>query len=245
MNADRSTSMLKAMTAAALAGCLVAPAALAQQRTDLSTRSGHDVGVTLTNYKYSEPGVMAIKARKIGFDYSITHAIGSEWPNRNNGWFVRADLRYATGKGDYSSSISGSLNDRVDWYYEVRGLIGKDYDQGSYVLSPYAGLGFRHLYNDLRGVTNTGAVGYRRESNYTTLPIGVMHRMALSNQSQLHSTVEYLRGCYWIGRRGRAVKSRESVPGTVFSRVLGRSANGVEPARGAAFRALVAVVTRS
>ncbi len=191
MNADRSTSMLKAMTAAAVAGCLIAPAALAQQRTDLSTRSGHDVGVTLTNYKYSEPGVMAIKARKIGFDYSITHAIGSEWPNRNNGWFVRADLRYATGKGDYSSGISGTLNDRTDWYYEVRGLIGKDFDQGSYVVSPYAGLGYRHLYNDLRGVTSTGAVGYRRENDYTTLPIGVLHKMNLSNQSQLHTTVEY------------------------------------------------------
>jgi len=191
MNVDRSMSMIKATTVAALAGCLVAPAALAQQRVNLTTQSGHDVGVSLTDYKYKEPGVMTIKARKIGFDYSVTHAIGSEWPNRNNGWFVRADLRYATGKGDYSSSISGTLNDRTDWYYEVRGLIGKDYDQGNYVLAPYAGLGFRHLYNDLRGFTNTGAVGYRRESNYTTLPIGVMHRMALSNQSQLHSTVEY------------------------------------------------------
>ena len=183
--------MLKAMTAAALAGCLVAPAALAQQRTDLSTRSGHDVGVTLTNYKYSEPGVMAIKARKIGFDYSITHAIGSEWPNRNNGWFVRADLRYATGKGDYSSNSSGTQNDLPDWYYEVRGLLGKDFDFGGYSLSPYAGLGYRYLFNDLRGTTSVGSQGYRRESRYTTLPIGVTHKINLANQKQLLTTLEY------------------------------------------------------
>ena len=190
MNMDRYRVFIKPVTALAMAACVASPAALAQ-RVNLTTQSGHEVGTTLTSYKYTEPGLMRIKATKIGFDYTGTYAIGSEWPNRSNGWFVRADVRYATGKGDYSSSISGSINDRTDWYYEVRGLIGKDFDMGQYVLSPYAGLGYRHLYNDLRGFTTTGAAGYRRENDYTTLPIGLVHRMALSGQSQLHTTVEY------------------------------------------------------
>ena len=124
-------------------------------------------------------------------NHVTTLTIGAEFPNRNDGWFLRGDIRYATGKGDYSSNLTGTLNDRPDRYYEVRGLVGKDFDLGNYTLSPYAGLGYRHLYNDLRGVTSTRALGFRRESNYTTLPVGVTHKMNLANQMQLLTTVEY------------------------------------------------------
>ena len=191
MNVDRPMGMIKAMAAVALAGCFAASVAIAQN-TDLATKTGNNVGVTLTGYKYDEPGTMTLKATKVGLDYTGTYAIGSQWPNRNEGWFLRTDVRFATGKADYSSPISGTLNDREDWYYEVRGLVGKDFDMGSYVLAPYIGVGFRHLYNDLRGITTTFARGYRRESNYTTLPIGVTHKMNLSGGSQLHTTVEYM-----------------------------------------------------
>jgi hypothetical protein len=189
MNVDRSIGLLKAMPVAALACCLTALPALAQ-RGELATRTGNEIGVTASSYKYTEPGNISIKAAKVGFDYSGTYAIGSEWPNRNDGWFVRGDLRFATGKGDYSG-ISGTLNNRPDWYYEIRGLIGKDFRFGDYTLSPYAGLGYRYLFNDLRGVTSTGAGGYRRESNYTTIPVGVTHKMNLANQAQLLTTAEY------------------------------------------------------
>jgi len=187
---NRSTALLKALPLTALACCLTALPALAQA-ADLATKTGNELGVSVSGYKYTEPGNMSIKATKIGFDYSGTYAIGSEWPNHSKGWFVRGDLRYATGKGDYDSGASGSLNARPDWYYEVRGLLGKDFHFGDYTLSPYAGLGYRYLYNDLRGATSTGARGYRRESNYTTLPIGVIHKMGLANQAQLLTTVEY------------------------------------------------------
>lgn len=190
MTIDRSTGLRRILSVTALAGCLATPAALAQNNT-LATRSANDVGVSLTGYKYTEPGLMTLKAQKVGFEYAGTYAIGSEWPNRSEGWFVRGELRYATGKADYSSGASGSIDNRTDWYYEVRGLLGKDFDMGNYVLAPYAGLGFRHLYNDLRGLTTTGARGYRRESDYTTLPIGVIHKMNLSNNTQLHTTLEY------------------------------------------------------
>lgn len=188
MNVDRSIGLLKTMTFAALA-CTALPALA--QNAGLTTRTGNEVGVTVSDYKYTEPGIMAIKATKIGFEYSGTYALDSEWPNQSKGWFVRGDVRYATGKGNYSSGLSGTINDRPDWYYEIRGLIGKDFYFGDYTLSPYAGLGYRYLFNDLRGVTSTGGLGYRRESNYSTLPVGVTHRMNLANQSQLLTTVEY------------------------------------------------------
>ena len=224
MNVDHRSIglLLKAMRVTAFACCLTALPALAQS-TDLATKTGNELGVSVSGYKYTEPGNMSIKATKIGFDYSGTYAIGSEWPNHSNGWFVRGDLRYATGKGDYSSGVSGTLNNMPDWYYEVRGLVGKDFHFGGYTLSPYAGLGYRYLFNDLRGTTSTGAIGYRRESHYTTLPIGVTHKINLANQKQLLTTVEY---SYLI--RGRQdAKLSDSNPATQDVSLAQRSGYGL------------------
>ena len=190
MSVYRSSRLRKGAPAAAFVCCLAGFPMFAQG-DELPTKSGSEVGVSVSGYKYDEPGLAAIKATKIGFDYSGTYALDSQFPSRNKGWFLRGDARYATGKADYSSPISGTINNRPDWYYEVRGLVGKDFFLGEYTLSPYAGLGYRYLFNDIRGVSSTGAAGYRRESNYFTLPVGVTHKMALSNQSKLLSTVEF------------------------------------------------------
>lgn len=190
MNTARSIGIRKTMRVAAVA-CALLPLPAHSQDAELATKSGNEVGVTFSGYKYTEPGLLTLKANKIGIDYSGTYAFGSEWPNRSEGWFVRGDVRFATGKVDYSSSLSGSINNRPDRYYELRGFVGKDFHFANYTLSPYAGLGYRNLYNDLRGVTSTGARGYRRESNYLTLPIGVAHRMNLANQRQLLTTLEF------------------------------------------------------
>ena len=211
MNVDRSIGIIKLMRFTAFACFLTALSTLAQS-AELATKTGNEIGVTVSGYKYTEtePSNISIKAAKVGFDYSGTYAIGSEWPKRSDGWFVRGDLRYATGKADYSSSISGTLNNRPDWYYEIKGLIGKDFSFGDYSLSPYAGLGYRYLFNDLRGLTSTGIPGYRRESKYYTLPIGVTHRMNLANEAQLLTTVEY---SYLIRGRQHSTLS-DSIPAT-------------------------------
>lgn len=191
MNLDRPINSLKSAKVAAFAcGFMLLPALA--HAADLATKTGNDLGVTVSGYKYTEPGVMSVKATKVGFDYSGTYALGSEWPNRSKGWFVRADLRYVTGKADYNGGATGTLNNVPDWYYEARGLVGKDFHYSGYTLSPYAGLGFRYLFNDLRGTTSTGGSGYRREGHYTTLPLGVTHKMNLaSQQAQLVTTFEY------------------------------------------------------
>jgi hypothetical protein len=79
---------------------------------------------------------------------------------------------------------------------------------GDTTLSPYVGLGYRQLFHDLRGITSTGSLGYRRESTYLTLPLGVVHQMRLENQARLVSTVEY---AHLI--RGRQESRRSDVPG--------------------------------
>ena len=79
--------------------CFTSGASLAQNK-ELATQTGNEFGVILSNYRYTEPGVMNLKATKIGFEYSGTYAIDPEWPNQNKGWFLRTELRYLTGKAD-------------------------------------------------------------------------------------------------------------------------------------------------
>lgn len=171
------------------AACLVSAWA---QASDLSTRSGHSLGLNLSAYTYDEPAVMSLKSRQLGVDYTATYALGGTWPRSNEGWFVRGELRLASGKADYRSPISGTIDGTGNVYVEARGLVGRDFDRGSYVLAPYVGLGLRQLRNDLRGLSSTGARGYRRVSEYTSLPMGLTHRMKLSDQSLLDTTVEYM-----------------------------------------------------
>jgi hypothetical protein len=186
-------SLSRRLAAASLA--LLGAAGLSSawaQASDLSTRSGHSLGLDLSAYTYDEPGVMTLKSRQLGVDYAFTYALGGTWPRSNEGWFVRGELRLATGKADYRSSISGSIDGTGNGYVEARGLVGRDFDRGGYVLAPYVGLGLRQLRNDLRGVSSTGARGYRRASEYTSLPMGLTHRVKLADQSQLATTVEYM-----------------------------------------------------
>jgi hypothetical protein len=176
-----SSVYLKTSLAYAIAlGCVSAAA----QYPSLGTSSENTFGISASNYKYDEPGYMTLKATKLGLDFSSTYAPGAKWPhNSSDAWFYKAQLSYASGKADYTSPISGNLNNTPHWYYEARALMGKDTDMGSYVLSPYAGLGYRHLYNNLT---------YDRVSNYTTLPVGFTHKISLADQSQLHTTFEYM-----------------------------------------------------
>ena len=153
------------------------------QPHELASKSENFYALSLSNYKYDEPGYMTLKAQKIGLAYSGTHAFGAAWPNPNQAWFLRTDLSYSSGGADYQSPISGNISNTPSWYLEARALFGKDIQMGSYVLAPYVGVGHRHLYSD---------IGYQRDSYHTTLPIGITHKVKLDNQAQLLTTFEYM-----------------------------------------------------
>jgi hypothetical protein len=171
--------------------CGVAHAETQQQ--GLATQTGRTVGVSVADHQYDEPGVMRLRSHKVGIDFSGTYALVSQWPHATQGWFLRGDLQYAGGKADYSSPFSGNLNDTADWFYELRGYLGKDIALGAYLLAPQIGWGYRYSYNDLRGGTTAGNSGYRRENTMQTLSIGLLHRMKLKHGAQLTSTIEYMR----------------------------------------------------
>jgi len=76
-------------------------------------------------------------------------------------------------------------------------VAGRDFVGKSVSLSPFLGLGYRYLYNDSRGYTSTGAIGYRRESNYLYAPIGLTMRIHLGSRWVLAPTGEadvFIRG---------------------------------------------------
>lgn len=161
---------------------LIATTTACAESINLKTQTGKNIGLSLSSYQYQEPGLMSSKGSKLGLDLNATKVL-------QNDRFMRGELRYAFGSVDYNGS--GSASGEPDWYIEARGLVGKDWAINDAVLAAYTGIGYRYLFNDARGITSTGAVGYRRESNYFYLPIGIIHRMALNDRARLVGTLEY------------------------------------------------------
>lgn len=159
------------------------------ESASLQTRTGKDIGLSISSYQYQEPGIMSLQGMKMGLDLHAVKVL----EERDN-LILRGDLRYALGTVDYTSTNTGSATGNPDWYIEARGLVGKDWAIKDAVISPYAGLGYRYLFHDGRGISCTISTcywGYRRESNYVYLPVGIIHRSALNDQARLESTLEY------------------------------------------------------
>ena len=143
------------------------------------TESGNEFAVSLGLYRYEEPGLMSLRGLKGGFDLRTTKAY------RARHAFLRGELRYAGGRVDYTSNGTGSSSGEPDWYIEGRALVGNDWLLKSSTLSSYVGLGYRFLMNDGRGITSTGAGGYRRQSTYFYLPVGLIYRTALRSGNSM------------------------------------------------------------
>lgn len=149
------------------------------------TSGGNELGISLSSYRYEEPTLaMSNKGDKFGVNHYGAKTLEGDW-------FVKDDVRFAYGRVDYYSPNSGAKSDLTDWYVDARGLIGREIQMGSSSYSPFVGIGYRFLFNDLRGRTSRGSAGYRRESNYLYVPIGVTHGFRLRDGAVLATTLEY------------------------------------------------------
>lgn len=173
-----------AFGAAMAVGVLATADAVAEETPVAAEGITQQIGVTAFRYKYTEDQLMSLKGVKLGIDYAVRFPIA-------HGWFARGDFRYAKGKVDYESNGTGSSKNHPDWYAEWRLLSGYDFAFGNQTLGPYSGVGFRYLFNDMRGTTSTGHRGYRRESRYLYLPLGLAHRWSFGERSGLTTTIEY------------------------------------------------------
>jgi len=151
----------------------------------LLTRGGWEIGGQVSHYQYEEPNFMKLEGERTGFVGAYTFT----GPNRV---YTRIDLRVSYGLLEYESVGTGTMDDVPDWIGEARVVVGRDYLTGaSIALSPYIGFGYRFLYNDLRGYSSTGAVGYRRYSHYYYVPVGVTARFRAGERWVVAPTVEY------------------------------------------------------
>jgi len=172
--------------AVSLAALLAIPGFSQAQSLPLATGSGSELGLQISDYKYEEQlngaFLMSNTGTKWGFTGSHTQTVGT-------GWYWSADARFALGEVKYTGT--GTKVGNPDQLFDGRLIGGKDFERGHYLLSPYAGLGYRTLYNDLRGLTSTGAAGYRRSSRYIYLPLGLTHRFRMGADARVSTSLEY------------------------------------------------------
>jgi len=167
--------------AVGLLGSTVAVAQAARQADPLATRSGLEVGAQVARYIYDEPGIAKLSGNRLGF-------VGTATLAGESGLFGKIDFRESYGRLKYEGS--GTMTGVPDLIFEVRALGGFDWVGAGISLSPYLGLGYRYLYNDLTGYSSTGAGGYRRYSNYLYAPVGLTVRIALGEHWVLAPTGE-------------------------------------------------------
>ncbi len=105
--------------------------------------------------------------------------------------FYSLQGHYAQGKLDYKGS--GTDNGYPNKMFEVRGLVGKDFDfTDSSRVTGYFGYGYRFLQDNSQGqMTSTGAWGYHRRSHYFYIPIGATADIPTGKDTQVSLNLEY------------------------------------------------------
>lgn len=181
----------------------------APQQNLLLTQPGWELGGQVSSYEYKEPATANFGGMKL--DGPRIGVVGSYTGTNARRVFGRVDGRISYGRLDYESGDTGRASDIPDWTLEVRGVAGRDYLMGErYALSPYIGLGYRYLFNDLQGYSSTGASGYRRYSQYWYVPIGLTARVRAGDQWVFAPTLEY---DAFIGGKQKSYLSDTGIPG--------------------------------
>lgn len=157
---------LAALALAILGVAAAVPAARAQ------TRPGFELGPELSYYTYRESG-LNITGPMVGLQGNWT--VMPSWVP--SFLFLRLETIGDVSRVDYSAAMSGTTSGITDLKGEARALTGSDVTVGrSVVLTPYAGIGYRVLY-DMQGGTHTSsmppALGYNRLSQYFYIPVGL------------------------------------------------------------------------
>ncbi len=154
------------------------------KKISLQTEDGIEIGLQTYWYKYKEEVDGNFFMSNTGQKYGLS-LTGTKSMTENT--YIIGDIRFATGDVKYKND-SGTAGYVPDYMYEARLLLGVEKEFDNFLLSPFIGLGYRYLYNDLRDL---GSGGYRRESQYTYVPIGMTHRFRLNRKARLSTTLEY------------------------------------------------------
>ena len=143
-----------------------------------------ELGVEGEYYQYREPTLDNMTGPGGGINLQDTLSIGS--------YFLRANVILDYFDLKYTSNGTGSDNSNSNYLQDYRFMFGGTIPiSHEEYLQPYIGFGYRVLFDAGQGsVTNTGAYGYDRRSEYLYIPIGLGARFHLGGWGLL-PTVEY------------------------------------------------------
>jgi len=162
----------------------VPPAAADSMSSDNGVTS-YEVGTEVSYIRYEEPDIMD--------ETGVMYGIYAKADANVEGLALGAEGTINFGQVDYDSASTGSIDGINDFLAEVRATVGYNLTPDKKVeFTPYIGLGYRYLLDQLGGETSTtGALGYDRESNYLYLPIGIKAETGMDNGWTLGGTVEF------------------------------------------------------
>lgn len=149
-----------------------------------------EIGLEAYYKTYYEPDIMNEKGMMYGVRLAYAY---------HDRVMAGAQLLAATGTVSYDSNVAGSLDGITDQQWEVRGLLGYDFEvDPTFFVTPYFGLGYRYLGDDSSGkITSTNARGYNRQSNYWYSPVGVQIIKLLPGGWTIGASAEY--DVFWSG----------------------------------------------
>lgn len=152
-------------------------AAVDETDTVLNLLNGWQLGVITSHGRYSESGLMQVQGPRLGVSAARDLLERGAWRI-----VVQGQLHWSAMR--YSSPISGELANVPDVETDLRITalhpLNRPYNDGAieapdtWQWAAYSGLAHRLHYNDLRGKTTVGHIGYRRLNQRTYLPIGLV-----------------------------------------------------------------------
>jgi hypothetical protein len=151
------------------------------------------------NYREKDEGTFFMGMKGAYNGISASYTFRPEQPGSFSEYvnMFRLEGRLAIGEVDYSTP-DYSYNSIDDKVFEVRGLAGYDWQVSeTLTVTPYAGMGVRHLFDRMSQVPaeyidgDEYWSGYDRESNYYYVPLGADVLKRLSAQWTLGANLEY------------------------------------------------------
>jgi hypothetical protein len=133
---------------------------------------GWQLGGVMSHGRYRERGLMQLQGPRLGVWAAKSLPAQGHWQPTVQGQLQSSAMRY-------SSPISGELANVPDHELDLRLTVLHPLTPslaspwGPLQLGAYAGLGYRLHYNDLRGTTTQGHIGYRRLNQRLYLPLGL------------------------------------------------------------------------
>ena len=148
-----------------------------------NARHTWEIGPEISYIQYEEPDVMKEKGMMYGIVGSYAY---------HNYIMLKLEGKFAYGQLDYDGATWAgdplTIKGISNYMLEFRGLLGYDFAVKAITITPYLGIGYRWL-NDNAQEKYFG--GYKRESNYIYLPVGLEFVANLGNGWSLGATGEY------------------------------------------------------